>query len=165
MTPGLNLESCSNQLSKFCYYHSPKNSPHRLTPNRLQESDSWQTYIKCQNSSPILVTSRLLMNGPPTDPWQATDRSPDLGPRWSVPFLEMTPGLNLESCPNQLSKFGELSKSAFQIWLLSDSQKTLSRLSKTVSTKVFGWWHQFSIWRAVQISSPNLVTNRLLIDF
>ena len=35
----------------------------------------------------------------------------------------MTPGLNLESCPNQLSKFGELSKSALQIWLPSDSQK------------------------------------------
>ena len=35
---------------------------------------------------------------------------------------------------------------------------------KTVSMKDFGWWHQFSIWRAVQISSPNLVTDRLLTD-
>ena len=35
-------------------------------------------------------------------------------------LLEMKPGLNLESCLNQLSKFGELSKSALQIWLPSD---------------------------------------------
>ena len=92
----------------------------------------------------------------------------------------MTPFLNLESCPNQLSKFGELSKSALQIWLLSDSQKsphghltdswlTPNRLwslfsdrqtstPKTVYKKSIWWWHQVSIWRAVQISSPNLVT-------
>ena len=35
-------------------------------------------------------------------------------------LLEVTPVLNLERCPNQLSNFGELSKSALQIWLPSD---------------------------------------------
>ena len=37
-------------------------------------------------------------------------------------LLEMQ--LNLDRCPNQLSKFGELSKSALQIWLPKDSWQT-----------------------------------------
>ena len=40
----------------------------------------------------------------------------------------MTPVLNLERCPNQLSNFGELSKSALQIWLPSDFWQTTDRL-------------------------------------
>ena len=43
-------------------------------------------------------------------------------------LLEMTLGLNLESCPNQVSKFGELSRSALQVWLPSDSWQTPGRL-------------------------------------
>ena len=102
--------------------------------------------------------------------------SPDLGPRLSNVLFEMIPGFNLESCPIQLSKFGEPSELALQIWLPWDFQifQTPNRLltpdrgtsnPKTVSKKDFEWWHQFSIWRAVQISSPNLVTDRLLTDF
>ena len=73
MTLGLNLESCSNQLSKFgelfksalqyLYYHSPKNS---LTPDRLE-------------SNPKTV--------------------------YDIYWI-LTPGLNFESCPGQLSNFG-----------------------------------------------------------
>ena len=90
--------------------------------------------------------------------------------------MEMTLGLNLESCPDQISKFGELSKSAVKIWLPSDSWQTTYRLLTdswltpdwllTDSWLTFDWseddlilcwkWHQVSIWRAVQISSPNL---------
>ena len=100
----------------------------------------------------------------------------------------MTPGLNLESwsnqlsksalqisSPNQLSKFGELSNqlSKFNYYqspknspdrLLTDSQQALgvwflTDLHQIQSMKFIGWWHQVSIWRAVQISSPILVTN------
>ena len=89
----------------------------------------------------------------------------------------MTPGLNLESCSNQLSKFGELSKSALQIWQLSDSQKCPHNQSrdswltpnrfhslisdrhisnpKAVSKKFIRCWQQVSMLRAVQINSQN----------
>ena len=79
-----NLESFSNQLSKFCYYYPPKNSPHRLLTNSQQ-----------------------------------------------------TPG----------------------VWLLTHLNQTSKQ-----SMRFIGWWHQVSIWRAVQISSAILVTNRLLIN-
>ena len=77
------------------------------------------------------------------------------------------------------SQVGEPYKSALQLWVLSDTQKIPSRLQTDlgsltpnrhtsnppkVSKKFIGWWHQVSIWRAVQISSPNAVTIRRLTD-
>ena len=61
----------------------------------------------------------------------------EIGPtpsKFSYSLLEMMAALNLVRWPKQLSNFGELSKSALQIWLLSDSQKSPSRLLKTKSS-------------------------------
>ena len=75
------------------------------------------------------------------------------------------------------SQFGELLKSALQIWRafqISSPNFVTITLPKIVLTdwhqtpkqsmRFMGWWHQVSIWRAVQISSPILVTNRLLMN-
>ena len=96
----------------------------------------------------------------------------------------------LESCPNQLSNFGELSKSVLvtirllkDSWqtpdiFLTDSQQTSNRLTlnpradskKFVGDDTRSQYGELSksalqIWRAFQISSPNLVTIRLLTDY
>ena len=84
-------------------------------------------------------------------------------------LLEVTPVLNLERCPNQLSNFGELSKSALQIWLPSDFWQTTDRLM-TDSQHKPDWLptDSYSLqiqllfvgldtsWRGIQISSPIL---------
>ena len=79
------------------------------------------------------------------------------------------------------SQFGELFKSALQIWralhisfpnlvtirlltdywltpdiLLTDSQQTSDRHTLDPAAEICWRWHQVSIWRAVWISSPNL---------
>ena len=165
-------------------------------------------------NSPNLVTIRLL-----TDCW--------LTPDWLLTYswltLVIATGNNLESYPNQLSKFGyhqtpdrlltdswhtpdwlpahfgqtrlkqerfvgddtrsqfgELCKSALQIWrafqtsspnlvtirlltdywltpdtLLTDSWHTSDRLTLNQTAEICPKWHYVSIWRAVQISSSN----------
>ena len=133
-----------------------------LTPDWLL-TDSWLT------PDWRLTDSWLTPDWIPTD-FRQTPIKPN-----SRNLLEMIPGLNLESCSNQLSKFGKLSKSALQIWQLSDSQKCPHRQSrdswltpnrfhslisdrhisnpKAVSKKFIGCWQQVSMLRAVQINS------------
>ena len=88
---------------------------------------------------------------------------------WPRADLDSSP--NLESFSNQLSKFGYCQthkRVLTDSWLPTDSGSlTPDRLAsnpQTVSMKFIGWWHQVPIWRAVQISSPILVTNRLLMN-
>ena len=71
---------------------------------------------------------------------------------------------NLESFPSQLSKFGyhqtpdRLLSDTWHTsdWLLADSQQTSDGLTLNPIAEICWRWHQVSIWRAVQISSPNL---------
>ena len=133
--------------------------------------------IVIQISSPNLVSIRLLSDSRQTldgllmDSWQTPDGL--LTDSWQTPDRFLTDSQqthikpqnrlrNLESCPNQLSNFGELSKSALQIWLPSNSWQTTDRLLKDswltpnrlTNLATLCWrWHQVSIWRAVQISS------------
>ena len=68
-------------------------------------------------------------------------------------LLEMTPDPWLESCLCQLTD-----------WLLTDSWLTPYRHTHIkLAIRLFGG-DKVSIWRALQISSPNLVTITLLID-
>ena len=188
MTPGLNLESCPNQLSKF------------------GELSIWRAF---QMSSPNLVTIRLLTNCWLTHDWLMTDS-------WLThDWLLTDSGLTLDWLPTSFgqtpieqqrfvwddtrSQFGEPSKSALQIWrafqisspnlvtimlmtdcwltpdlLLTDSQQTSDRLTLNQTVKFVGndAMSQFGelsksalqIWRAFQISSPNFVTVELLTD-
>ena len=176
MTRGLNLESCLNQLSKFGYHQTPARllSDSWQTLDRLLTyslyipdwllTDSQYTHIKytlrnkwscnqvsiwraVQISSPNLVTVRPTPN-PATEIWR----------------LEMTSCLNLERCTNQLSKFGYHQKPdrlLTDIWqtpdrLLTYPWLTLDWLSTDFQQTNIKPRHQVSIWRAVQISSPNL---------
>ena len=125
MTPGLNLESCLNQLSKFGYHQTP---------------DILLTYSQ-------QTSDRLTLN-PATEIGDNT-RS-QVGELFKSAF-------QMESCLNQLSKFGELSKSALQILFLSvkivltDSWLTPNRLqvwfltdlhqTPKQSMKFIEWWH------------------------
>ena len=106
-----NSESFPNQPTKFGYHQTPDRflTDSWQTPDLLV-IDSWPTPDWLLTDSQQ-TSDRLTLN--PTDIWQ-THIEPN-----GRNLLEMTPGLNLESHPNQLSKFGELSKSALQIWLPS----------------------------------------------
>ena len=90
-----NLESFPSQLSKFGYHQ---------TPDRLL-SDTWHT------SDWLLADSQQTSDGLTLNPIA------EICWRWHQVSI-------LESCPDQLSKFGELSKSAFQFWLPSDFWQT-----------------------------------------
>ena len=77
-------------------------------------------------------------------------------------------GLHLESCSNQLSKLGYYQTPKIP---LTDPQPIfLKNIGHSLSYVIgqlgsLGVLHnQVSIWRAVQISSPNLVTISLLTD-
>ena len=89
-------------------------------------------------------------------------------------FLKMASGFNLESCPNQLSKFGYYQTTDR---LQTDFGQSFDRLTLNPITDTkkfvgddnrsqFGELSKsaLQIWRVIQISSPNLVTIRLLKD-
>ena len=116
-------------------------------------------------NSPNLVTIRLL-----TDCW--------LTPDWLLTYswltLVIATGHNLESYPNQFSKFGYHQTPD---WLLTYSWLTpiilwtdLLKQQRFVGDDTRSQFGELSksalqIWRAVQTSSPNLVTIRLLTDY
>ena len=107
MTTSLNLESCTNKLSKFGYHQ---------TTDRLMT-----------DSSP--EPNRL-----PTDSNQTADSNKYVGDATGL-NLESRPNSspNLESCSNQLSKFGYHQTSDR---LLTKSQQTSSRLKLNPATEI-----------------------------
>ena len=121
----------------------------------------WRAF---QMNSPNLVTIRLL-----TDCW--------LTPDWLLTYswltLVIATGHNLESYPNQFSKFGYHQTPD---WLLTYSWLTpiilwtdLLKQQRFVGDDTRSQFGELSksalqIWRAVQTSSPNLVIIRLLSD-
>ena len=98
-----------------------------------------------QISSPNLVSIRLL-----TDYWLTPNIQLTHIKQTLRIFLEMTLDLNLESCPNQLSKFGELFKSALQIWLPFHSWLTpgwlLTSIRSTEFTHLSSTWSPHYSW-------------------
>ena len=165
-------ESYLKQLSKFGFNQTPDRLliDSWLTPNglqdffwRLQHISIWRAV---PISSPTLVTMGLL-----TDSQQTTDR------------LTLNPTTDSKKFVGDdiRSQFGELFKSALQIWralhisfpnlvtirlltdywltpdiLLTDSQQTSDRHTLDPAAEICWRWHQVSIWRAVWVSSPNL---------
>ena len=151
MTLGLNLESSSNQLSKFCWYHSSKNRPNRLLIESQQTPRD--RLLSVWFSSPNLVTIRLL-----TDFWRTPDEL--LTDYWHTPewlptdFQQTHINPAREFWDDTRSQFGELFKSALQIWrafyysspnfvtitlpkiVLTDWHQTPKR-----SMRFIGWWH------------------------
>ena len=119
--------------------------------------------IVIQISSPNLVSIRLLSDSRQTldgllmDSWQTPDGL--LTDSWQTPDRFLTDSQqthikpknrlrNLESCPNQLSNFGELSKSALQFtirlltdsWLTPNFRQTHYTQQQTLR-KAPGWGH------------------------
>ena len=120
MTPGLNLESCPNQLSKFGYHQ---------TPDRLL-TDSQQTFDRLTLNLATEIGELLesaLQIWLPSDSWPTAD--------WLMTDSWLTPD-----------------------WLRTDSGLTPNILwtDSYWTAEICLRWHQVSIWRAVQISSPNL---------
>ena len=90
---------------------------------------------------------------------------------------------NSESFPNQLSEFGYHQTPDWLLtdswhtseWILTDKQQTSDRLTLNPTAEICLRWHQsqfgelpksaLQIWRAFQVSSPNLVTIRPLTDY
>ena len=118
-------ESYLKQLSKFGFNQTPDRPliDSWSTPNVLQDffgDDSRFQFGELSQSALQLWLQ--------SDSWLPTDFGQTQIKPNSIYLLDITPGLNLESCSNQLSKFGELLKSALQIWFQSDSWQTLDRL-------------------------------------
>ena len=91
------------------------------SPNLESLPDQLSKFGYHQTPDRLLTDSLLTPNFQQTQLNPATD---------SKKFVADDTGSQFGELSNQLSKFGELNKSALQIWLLLDSQKSPSRLLK-----------------------------------